>query len=347
MPGTLEVLSNAHINNGGEVEKRKAFVSKGQLPRAVALAGGTTLNAYSLQEVQGGLVTFGSADSTLSTVATGAPYVFPTGVTYQRLRHYLMLVERVSFGVPEPMMDELVCSCAYKGKAFAVAHFPAAGTAPNYPEMTIAYYDGQPLLGQSAGEIWVSGAGNVYTLVMQLRQQIAKFFGTDFTLNIDSLTEDHFDLIAAPGFNFDVAITEEPTEGYLEVENHFAAAVAAVEAIGSKVIANVAKKLNNSVPDADDWITITDSAGNTLANQVHYTTSLLKLAQDLASEVNKVATYVGVATTGTNKTGVLTVTRDPVEGDDGDSITLTFTCGNDNDASEHLKVTFTTVPAVT
>lgn len=65
VPGTLRTLRNAHINRGGEIEKRKAFVPRWTLP-----AG-----------------TFGLA------ALDGRPFVFgpdaaptmPTGVTYQRL----------------------------------------------------------------------------------------------------------------------------------------------------------------------------------------------------------------------------------------------------------------------
>ena len=74
--GTLTDLVNAHITQGGEIEKRKAFV------RLVNSSGGvaTSLSAgatFGMQETATGIVVFGS----------GAPTTYPPGVTYQRLTH--------------------------------------------------------------------------------------------------------------------------------------------------------------------------------------------------------------------------------------------------------------------
>ncbi|MEQ9416662.1 MAG: hypothetical protein RJQ08_03865 [Salinisphaeraceae bacterium] len=64
--GTLRALTNAHINRGGEVEKRKALSSKYALP-----AGETT----GLAEVDGALYVFGSigsyATATIQVTSTG------------------------------------------------------------------------------------------------------------------------------------------------------------------------------------------------------------------------------------------------------------------------------------
>ena len=69
-PGTLEVLQNAHINQGGEIEKRKSFVATG-LPA----------NVFGFQETLDGIYVFGSvAAPTLS-----APFL------YQKLVHPLGL----------------------------------------------------------------------------------------------------------------------------------------------------------------------------------------------------------------------------------------------------------------
>lgn len=67
-PGTLVKLVNGHINRGGEIEERKAFVAKYTLPAgtfAIAAAGGA-------------LYVFGSA---------AAPVSLPAAITYQRLQH--------------------------------------------------------------------------------------------------------------------------------------------------------------------------------------------------------------------------------------------------------------------
>lgn len=66
-PGTLTTLINAHITRGGELEKRKSFVSTYTLPTGT----------FGLASAGGGLYVFGSATD---------PGV-PSGVTYQRLTH--------------------------------------------------------------------------------------------------------------------------------------------------------------------------------------------------------------------------------------------------------------------
>lgn len=65
--GTLQVLTDAHITRGGEIEKRKAFVEMGTFPATT----------FGLAADKDGLVTFGSAAS---------PGVLPSGISYQRLQ---------------------------------------------------------------------------------------------------------------------------------------------------------------------------------------------------------------------------------------------------------------------
>jgi hypothetical protein len=66
-PGTLTTLVNAHITRGGDLEKRKAFVSTYTLP------SGT----FGLASLSGDLYVFGS----------GTDPGVPSGITYQRLQH--------------------------------------------------------------------------------------------------------------------------------------------------------------------------------------------------------------------------------------------------------------------
>jgi hypothetical protein len=94
-PGTLEVLQNAHINQGGEIEKRKAFV-------ATPLPAGT----YGFEPLLTSIVVFGSIT---------AP-AMPTGFTYQQLIHpYATGAGAV--------MTAIVGSSHYSGNTFAIALF--------------------------------------------------------------------------------------------------------------------------------------------------------------------------------------------------------------------------------
>lgn len=68
-PGTLWTCINAHITNGGEIEKRKAFVKQGVFG----------LGTFGLAVSGDALYTFGSAPAASVTV--------PSGVIYQRCQH--------------------------------------------------------------------------------------------------------------------------------------------------------------------------------------------------------------------------------------------------------------------
>jgi hypothetical protein len=96
-PGTLQRAINCHINRGGELEKRKAFVLKNALPA----------NSFGLHAVRGNLYVFGS-------VAQGslAP-ALPAGVNYQRLQH----------PTGAAAMSGLIWAENFDGKIYAIAEY--------------------------------------------------------------------------------------------------------------------------------------------------------------------------------------------------------------------------------
>lgn len=71
VPGSLLSLVNGHINRGGEIEKRLAFVPQITMPA----------NTFGLAAVGGTLYTFGSVESV--TFPAGSP----SNLVYQRLQH--------------------------------------------------------------------------------------------------------------------------------------------------------------------------------------------------------------------------------------------------------------------
>ena len=91
--GSLYSGKNIHINRGGEIEKRKAFVSKFTLP------AGT----FGLHGTRFGLYTFGSENLSAQT---------PAGVVYQRL-----------VAPSTPAMIEMVSVDTYNGVPYVVARF--------------------------------------------------------------------------------------------------------------------------------------------------------------------------------------------------------------------------------
>lgn len=112
-PGTLRRLKNAHITRGGEIEKRKAFVSKHTLPA----------NTFGLASYGGALYVFGSAS---------AP-TMPSGVTYQRIQH-----------PSGQALSEVLSADTFNGKLYVVGRY-ADGSIHHFYDGTrvSAWFDGK------------------------------------------------------------------------------------------------------------------------------------------------------------------------------------------------------------
>lgn len=96
VPGSLTKLVNAHINRGGEIEKRLAFVEQMTFPA----------NTFGLAAVGGTLYTFGSVASVIF------PDNAPATLIYQRLQHPSGLA-----------MTRLLHATAFAGKPYAIAQY--------------------------------------------------------------------------------------------------------------------------------------------------------------------------------------------------------------------------------
>ena len=96
VPGSLLELTNAHINRGGEIEKRLAFVPQITMPEGT----------FGLLAVGGTLYTFGSVASV--TFPAGAP----SNLVYQRLQHPNGLA-----------MAKVLHATAFAGKPYVIAQY--------------------------------------------------------------------------------------------------------------------------------------------------------------------------------------------------------------------------------
>lgn len=125
--GTIENLVNAHINQGGEIEKRKKF--------DVYIAGGDELaeNSFGLEATSNGLTTFLEGDG--AAEYTGA---FLDGTAFK-------IEELVLPGTGDLVMTGVVSSCAVLGKAFVIVSYTQdAANAEN-----VMYYDGTLITGSA------------------------------------------------------------------------------------------------------------------------------------------------------------------------------------------------------
>lgn len=96
VPGSLLSLVNGHINRGGEIEKRLAFVPQ------ITMPAGT----FGLSAVGGTLYTFGSAASVTFPAGT------PANMVYQQLAH--------PTGVA---MAKIIHTSAFAGKTYVIAQY--------------------------------------------------------------------------------------------------------------------------------------------------------------------------------------------------------------------------------
>lgn len=112
-PGTLITLEDAHINRGGEIERRKSFAPLYSLPAGLT---------FGLEATTDRLYVFGSS----ATAGGGCP----PGVTYQRLEH-----------PTGAAMSELVDSTLFDGKVYAIARYADGSVHHFYDGVRITAWD--------------------------------------------------------------------------------------------------------------------------------------------------------------------------------------------------------------
>jgi hypothetical protein len=101
----LQQLENAHINEGGEIERRCRFREYD-----IKLPDGT----FGLQETSAGLVVFGSID---------APAPLPSGITYLQAKHPYVSIGGTHVADSGHVMQSVLCSTQFGGKAWAAIKF--------------------------------------------------------------------------------------------------------------------------------------------------------------------------------------------------------------------------------
>lgn len=147
--GTLFRCENAHINTGGEVEKRKAFV---QFADVGILDTDGFQGTFGLEVTEDGLVVFGSAipfGGTPSNNQALLQSAMPANVSYQQLKHPTILNDLTEDYVPaHHRLTRVVFSENFNGKAFVAAQFSDG--------RYYCYYDGE-LVQQTANGIVMTG----------------------------------------------------------------------------------------------------------------------------------------------------------------------------------------------
>ncbi len=131
LPGTLQTCQDAHINQGGEVVKRFAFVYKFVYPTYFGLEGlDAGLTVFGSRNVHGGA-------APAQTDSLSAPFV------YQQLVHPSVSVFGIAYDASYHEMTAVVSSQCYLGKALVLATY-----SDGY---TFLFYDGTPVMSSYSG----------------------------------------------------------------------------------------------------------------------------------------------------------------------------------------------------
>lgn len=149
VPGSLQTLENAHINQGGEIEKREAFT--------IDTTTSFPLCTFGLEATDAGLVTFGSVSA--ATAGT-MPTINGKTVTYQQLVH-----PGTTYGGTGAYMTAVPWSTNYNGKAVVAATFSDGAT--------FLYYDGK-IIEQSWEGVVLAGLSSVSALATGLARAITR-----------------------------------------------------------------------------------------------------------------------------------------------------------------------------
>lgn len=207
--GTLVACENCYINQGGEIEKRKAFVLFADV---AILDGNGDAGTFGIESTSVGILVFGSALTFGTTPTQSQPVLasaIPTGVTYQQLKHPTLVNDSSeSYDRTLHRMTQLVFSENYNGKAFACAKF-ADGRK-------FLYYDGN-LIQHSANGLVMTNRTALADLSVDLARQI-EAFGWNASANLDEslAAQTGSTLVESPPSDFfNATIEKSSTAGYL------------------------------------------------------------------------------------------------------------------------------------
>lgn len=264
-PGTLEVLTNGFINQGGEIENRKAFVRTAQIA-----------NSFGLQTTSSGLLTFGSANN-----PGGYPLdIGPTTVNYQQLKHPQDLFDGTTNVVP---MTEVVYSTEFRGKAWVVAKFGSSGS--------FGYYDGTLVYDFTNGYVYsfLNSNDEIATFIEQMIDRTGVYTATTAS-NVVTIT-------GPVGQPFSISASETTAGSGTLTALKTSDPLNPSEAIGSvggfRIIAGSASAGTNKISSvAINSVTITSAA-------VDWTGSNEQTAAAVAANINAYAStpdYTAVAT---------------------------------------------------
>ena len=199
--GSLLTLNNFHINEGGQIEKRKAFV-KTTMPAST----------FGLQQTATTIYKFGSA---------AAPSM-PSGFSYQRLQHPAVLAGTTYDGALHAMKS-VVASTLFSTAAFVIVQFADDGV--------YCYYNGNLVSDYVSGIVlaYMNTNGKIATNIVSLLSQT-----TGYALSTQVGSSAVLDIIGPVGTTYTTNITKTTVAGTLvsAIKNNGLQPVNGVQAVG-------------------------------------------------------------------------------------------------------------------
>lgn len=343
--GVLTILENAFVNQGAEIESRKAFVKLGTLPTG----------CFDIVALPNGLVTFGSVSP--PTITGGLAGL----VSYQRLRHPYFALDGVAAQIQthlnpnrltEPVMSGITHSCSFNGKAFAIASYTPSEDSgldvfDDYFSGTFYYYNAQPVLNCLQGRLdfqsstYSGGAASNYWLAYLFTYYTQAILGSSFTVKFAAAADVSINITSPIASSF--ALTVDDTANGMLGTQLFTAAIDAVTATGATVIIYLTKASagikNVSVLTAPNVVNGAVSGTVDLLNgaTISFDVSLLQTAIDIANKVNQTGTgYSAQANIIGTNVAQLVITAPPNFGAIPNAANLHITSGNINVSATSL-----------
>lgn len=202
-PGTLQVLKNAHVSRGGEIEKRKSFEIVNNYYNPLF-----THPFYGLQATSDKIYTFTSGWG-FNTESNELP-VGNNGVYVRYLKH-----PSITFGagLPTPNMTGVTYSTLYGGKTFIITTWDNGDVIP--------YHDGEfiPDFYVGTTKSWMINRPNPWdNLAMSIAWQINGGYVTPTATDVWSATSSngvspdpaYVDVTAPMGVNFTPSFSTDP-----------------------------------------------------------------------------------------------------------------------------------------
>jgi hypothetical protein len=320
--GTLVELHNGHLTNGGEIEKRKAFVEYANV--AIAETGATLtagVRTFGMQATLAGLTVFGSAlPNGVSPGATAQPVLasaMPSGITYQQLQHPAV-TDGETYVAATHAMTAVLKSWTYGGLIYALATYADGNT--------FGFYNGTLARDFTDGLIMAHMNTNV-----KIAKAITEMFNRseDYTATQLANPNDHKTNATGPlGESFSTSVLDD-SAGTLAGDkvSDPTAATEARQAIGSfQIIAGSYSAGTNKItkveigPSGGAFVEITNAAVD-WTNSNEFTAALLAASINTKSSTPE---YTAEATGAT-----VTIKALPADGDASNNYVVRVTAAGD------------------